>query len=89
VAGTDGVDEDGGFREEQGLMVRGGLCQTQGSAEQRIESISTTFRSMSSDKLKRALMQLDNLVEDGELRAGYADRAKRLRIRITKRIKAK
>jgi hypothetical protein len=75
--------------KNRGSWFEEGYAKPRGPAEQRIESISTTFRSMSSDKLKRALMQLDNLVKDGELRAGYADRAKRLRIRITKRIKAK
>ena len=42
---------------------------------------------MAADKLKRALMQLENLTEDGELRAGYRDRAKRLNSKIKKRLK--
>ena len=75
--------------KSKGSWFEEGYGRPKGAAEQRVESISTTFRSMSPDKLKRALMQLDNLVEDGELRVGYADRAKRLRTRITKRIKAK
>ena len=42
---------------------------------------------MGSDKLKRALMQLENLAEGGELRAGYRVRAKRLNSKIKKRLK--
>ena len=53
----------------------------------RVEYISITYRSMGSDKLKRALMQLENLAEDGELRAGYRVRAKRLNSKIKKRLK--
>ena len=64
-----------------------GYGRPKGAAEQRVEYISITYRSMGSDKLKRALMQLENLAEDGELRAGYRARAKRLNSKIKKRLK--
>jgi hypothetical protein len=64
-----------------------GYARPKGAAEQRVEYISITYRSMAADKLKRALMQLENLAEDGELRAGYQDRAKNLHSKIKKRLK--
>ena len=64
-----------------------GYARPKGAAEQRVEFISITYWSMASDKQKRALMQLENLAEDDELRAGYQDRAKRLNSKIKKRLK--
>jgi hypothetical protein len=64
-----------------------GYGRPKGAAEQRVEFISITYRSMASDKLKRALMQLENLADYGELRAGYRDRAKRLNSKMRKRLK--
>ncbi len=64
-----------------------GYARPKGAAEQRVEYISITYRSMAADKLKRALMQLENLGEEGELRSGYQDRAKRLKSKIKKRLK--
>jgi len=64
-----------------------GYARPKGAAEQRVEYISVTYQSMAADKLKRTLMQLENLAEDGELRTGYRDRAKRLKSKIKKRLK--
>ena len=64
-----------------------GYARPKGAAEQRVEYRSITYRPMAADKLKRTLMQLENLAEDGELRTGYRDRAKRLKSKIKKRLK--
>ena len=74
-------------RKNKGTWFEEGYGRPKGAAEQRVELISITYRSMASEKLKRALMQLENLAEDGELRAGYSDRAKRLNSKIKKRLK--
>jgi len=55
-----------------------GYGRPQGAAEQRVEYISITTGQWEATKLKRALMQLEHLAEDCELRAGYRNRAKRL-----------
>jgi hypothetical protein len=73
----------------KGTWLHEGYGRPKGAAEQRVENLSTTYRSMGSDKLKRALMQLDALAEEGDLRPGYKDRAKRLRMKIKKRVKGK
>ena len=56
-------------RKNKRTWFEEGYGRPKGAAEQRVEYISITYRSMGSDKLKRALMQLENLAEDGELRA--------------------
>ena len=75
--------------KNKGTWFDEGYAKPKGAAEQRVEYISITYRSMASDKLKRALMQLDTLSEDGEIRTGYKNRAKRLRSKIKKRLKGK
>jgi len=75
--------------KNKGTWFDEGYAKPKGAAEQRVEYISITYRSMANDKLKRALMQLDTLSEDGEIRTGYKNRAKRLRSKIKKRLKDK
>lgn len=75
--------------KDRGSWLHEGYGKPKGDAEQRVEMISTTYRSMNSDKLKRALMQLETLTEDGDMRVGYTDRARRLHRRILKRLKDK
>ena len=53
-------------RKNKRTWFEEGYGRPKGAAEQRVEYISITYRSMASDKLKRALMQLENLAEDGE-----------------------
>ena len=67
-------------RKNKRTWFEEGYGRPKGAAEQRVEYISITYRSMASDKLKRALMQLENLAEDGELRAGYKDRAEKTQL---------
>ena len=73
----------------KGTWFEEGYGKPKGDAELRVEHISTTYRSLPNDKLNRVLMQLENLVEEGELRPGYKDRARRLKLRVNKRLKAK
>lgn len=73
----------------KGTWFDEGYGKPKGAAEHRVEALSTTYRSMASDKLKRALMQLDALAEEGDLRTGYKDRAKRLKSKIKKRLEGK
>ena len=60
-----------------------GYARPKGAAEQRVEYISITYRSMAADELKRALMQLENLAEDGDsgpvTRTGRKDSTRRSR----------
>ena len=57
--------------------------------ENRVAEIANTWESLSTDGMKTKRKELKKLIQDGKLRIGYQDWAKRLRMRMKKYVPSK
>jgi hypothetical protein len=61
-----------------------GYASPHNGPEYRVAEIANTYESLTTDGLKAVRKELKKLMEDGKLRIGYQDWARRLRLRIKK-----
>ena len=66
-----------------------GYARPSNRNENRVAELAKTWESLSTDGLKVTRKELKKLIEDGTLRIGYQDWAKRLRLRIKKYVPSK
>jgi hypothetical protein len=66
-----------------------GYARPRKGDEHRVAAIASAWESLSTDGMKAARKELKKLIEEGKLRIGYQDWAKRLRLRMKKYVPSK